>query len=139
MTRAIIDTNVVVAGLLTTDPDSPPRRILDAMLVGSFPFVLSEALLAEYRSVLLRTAIQRRHGLLETDVDRLLTVIVTNAIIRDPPPRSGAPDTNDAHLWALALESSGVVLVTGDAALLASPPTTAVVMSPRDFWDSMQD
>jgi uncharacterized protein len=138
VTQAIIDTNVVIAGLLTNDANSPPRRILDAMLVGAFPFLLSEALLAEYRNVLLRPAIQRRHGLHETEIDRLLTAIVTNAIIRDPPPRSGAPDANDAHLWALALEGAETVLVTGDAALIAAPPATVVVMSPRDFWDSAQ-
>lgn len=139
MKRAIIDTNVVVAGLLTNDADSPPRRILDAMLVGAFPFLLSETLLAEYRNVLLRPAIQRRHGLQEAEIDRLLTAIVTNAIIRDPPPRSGAPDANDAHLWALALEAAEVVLVTGDAALIASPPASVIVLSPRDFRNSSHE
>ena len=48
--RAVIaDTNVVVAGLLTGNEASPVARILDGMLSATFPFVVSEALLAEYR------------------------------------------------------------------------------------------
>ena len=42
----IVDTNVVVAGLLTGDATSPVARILDGMLAATFPFVVSEALLA---------------------------------------------------------------------------------------------
>ena len=50
----IVDTNVVVAGLLTKHEASPDARILDGMLGAAFPFVVSEALLAEYRTVLVR-------------------------------------------------------------------------------------
>ena len=50
----IIDTNVIVAGRLTSDADSPVTRILDGMLRASFRFVVSEGLPAEYRQVLLR-------------------------------------------------------------------------------------
>ena len=46
MTRpaVIVDTNVVVAGLLTAQEASPVARILDGMLAAAFPFVVSEAL-----------------------------------------------------------------------------------------------
>jgi hypothetical protein len=43
----IVDTNVVVAGLLTANDSSPVASILDGMLAAAFPFVMSEALLAE--------------------------------------------------------------------------------------------
>lgn len=42
---AVIDTNVVVAGLLTKDSDSPTEKILDGMLLAAFPFLLSTALI----------------------------------------------------------------------------------------------
>ena len=64
-----MDTNVVVAGLLTADSSSATARVLDAMLGGTFPFVISEELLAEYRSVLLRPRIVERHGLPESEID----------------------------------------------------------------------
>ena len=40
-TFVIIDTNVIVAGLLTAHDDSPVARMLDGMLSAAFPFVVS--------------------------------------------------------------------------------------------------
>ena len=53
----VVDTNVVVSGLITSDATAPTARILDAMLRGELRFLLSEELLSEYRSVLLRPKI----------------------------------------------------------------------------------
>jgi predicted nucleic acid-binding protein len=77
----IIDTNVLVAGLITGDPASPAARIQDAMLGGGLPYLLSPALLEEYRAVLLRPKLRRAHGLTEIEIDTLLTEIVANAIV----------------------------------------------------------
>lgn len=38
---SIIDTNIVVAGLITGDTSSPPARILDAMLIGELIYLMS--------------------------------------------------------------------------------------------------
>ena len=57
----IVDTNVVVAGLLTKSDASPVARVLDGMLSAAFPFVMSEALLAEYRAVLVRPPLRKLH------------------------------------------------------------------------------
>ncbi len=132
----VIDTNVVVAGLLTGDPDSPTARVLDGMLHGAFRFLLSVDLLAEYRKVLLRPRIAERHGLDEAQVDEVLTRIASLGLLRSPaaPERKG-PDPGDDHLWALLDCEQGTVLVTGDKPLLDSPPADASVVSPRDFLD----
>jgi predicted nucleic acid-binding protein len=37
----IVDTNVVVAGLITKDPKATVCQILDAMLSGRLPYLLS--------------------------------------------------------------------------------------------------
>ena len=130
---AVIDTNVVVAGLLTGNTGSPTARILDAMCKGAFPFLLSTALLAEYREVLLRKKIQALHGLTEREVDILLTALAANAIVREPAPQSGAPDAKDDHLWSLVQSEANCVLVTGDHALAQSPPPRSSVLQPRQF------
>jgi predicted nucleic acid-binding protein len=92
---AVIDTNVLVAGLLTAVPSSPTARILDGMLTGQFRFLLSDELLFEYRDVLLRPNIARRHQLSQAEVDVLLTEIAANGIVLEPkrPPRvrNGVP------------------------------------------------
>lgn len=128
----IIDTNVVVAGLITGQADSPTCSILDAMLDGRLLFLLSPDLLREYRTVLLRPRITRAHGLTETEIDTLLTEITANAIWREPPEDAShaAPDPKDAHLWALLAHASGSILVTGDQLLLEKPRPGSRVMMP---------
>jgi len=134
---AVIDTNVVVAGLITADAASPTASILDGMRRGAFPFLLSDQLLAEYREVLLRPKIRKLHGLNANEVDQVLTEIATHAIIREPAPRTGAPDAKDNHLWSLLLDQPGSVLVTGDLALGRKPPPGSEVLAPREFVSSL--
>ena len=132
---AVIDTNVVAAALLTADAGSPTARILDGMRKGSFPFLLSTPLLAEYREVLLRAKLRKRHGLGPPEVDLILTEIATHAIVREPEARSGAPDAKDNHLWSLLEGQPNSVLVTGDHALARNPPPKSAVLQPREFAD----
>jgi len=87
---AVVDTNVVVAGLLASDCASPTARLLDRMLTGDLRFVLSVDLLAEYRLVLLRPAIATAHGLAAEEVDILLQRLARSAILREP---AAAPDS----------------------------------------------
>lgn len=130
---AAVDTDVVVAGLLTADPEAPTARIVDAMLVGRFPFLLSTELLAEYRAVLLRPRVRERHGLTEVQVDRILAELTLNAAVREPPPsKISAPEPGDQHLWDLLVLQADAVLVTGDRELLASGTAPGQVVSPRD-------
>ncbi len=76
---ALIDTNVVVSGLLTKNPSGPTALILDAMLAATLRFVVSPALVAVYRDVLLRPRIARAHGMDAPDVDALVRVPVERA------------------------------------------------------------
>lgn len=131
---AVVDTNVVVAGLLTRDAASPTARLLDGMLEGRFPFLLSVELLAEYRQVLLRPRIRRRHGLTAGEVDRLLQAIAYHAIVRDPATGSGGGG-GDEHLFRLLGTDPVAVLVTGDRALLDDSPPGASVLRPRAYLE----
>jgi predicted nucleic acid-binding protein len=70
---AVIDTNVIVSGLIGGERASPTAVILDAMLGGRFTYLFSLDLLADYREVLLRSAIRRRHGLSDAEVEVVLT------------------------------------------------------------------
>ena len=133
----VIDTNVLVAALLTADASSPPAQILNGMLGGLFPYMLSPTLLAEYRAMLLRPAICSRHGLDEEEVDHLLEEIVGGAIWREPVPEIPAPDPGDNHLWALAASHPGTCLVTGDRLLLDNPHPDIIVLSPRQFLTTL--
>jgi len=129
---AVVDTNVIVSGLLTSDSDAPTAGILDQMLTGKLHFLLSVDLLAEYRSVLLRKAIRSRHGLDETEVDTILTTIAENAVVSEPmDPPTPPTDLGDLHLWQILASRHDAVLVSGDRALIEDPPEWTSVLTPR--------
>ena len=160
MTVAVIDTNVVVSGVLTGSPQSPTRIILDAMLAGRMRFALSVDLLAEYREALLRPAIARRHGLDAGLIDKLLARLAVGAMLHGPPavataiaagtgtvtadtaiavatPAGTAPvlvrDPGDAHVALLASSLPNVVVVTGDRRLREDLAPACSVMSPAEY------
>ena len=132
----IIDTNVVVAELLTSRADSPVAQVLDGMLRASFRFVLSETLLAEYRQVLLRPKLLKIHKLAAAEVDQILTDLALHAIVLPVAPQMVkllAPDPGDQNLWNLLASRDDLVLVTGDKFLLQAGPLQERVLSAADF------
>ncbi len=113
----VVDTNVVVAGLVTADAAAPTARILDAMLRGDLRFLLSGELLAEYRAVLLRPKIAAAHGLAAAEVDEILVRLAANGAVREPASGSRGP-RGDEHLFALLDAEAEALLVSGDAQVL---------------------
>ncbi len=133
----IVDTNVVVAALLTAHDDSPVARILHGMLVAAFPFVVSEALLAEYRTVLVRPNLRKLHVLTVAEVEALLTDLAQHAIVLAPEPSPAASEPGDELLWDLLAARAGLVLVTGDKLLRKDARMRARAISPRAFVTSV--
>lgn len=126
----IVDTNVLVSGLITTTASATTARLIDAMVSGQIRPLLSPALLDEYRAVLLRAKIVERHGLNIEQIDHLLSAIIQHALWREPKPaRNPAPDPGDRHLWALLEAEPSSTLVTGDLRLLNAAPFEARVIS----------
>ncbi|KAF0804239.1 hypothetical protein A6D6_03235 [Alcanivorax xiamenensis] len=134
----IVDTNVLVAGLITAVTSSATARIVDAMLAGNIIYLISPALLQEYRAVLLRPKLVRLHGLKESEIDDLLTVITANAVWHDPTSGIGgdAPDPGDNHLWDLLSSEHGAILITGDGLLRDRPPAESSIISPATMVKS---
>jgi len=133
----IVDTNVVVAGLLTSRDDSPVSRILDGMLGAAFPFVVSEALLSEYHKVLVRPGLRKLHGLTIAEVDAILTNLAQHAIVLAPVIAQPAPDPGDQLLWELLSVRTDLVLVTGDKRLLGASGMRGRVISPQAFVEGV--
>ncbi|HET6725434.1 MAG TPA: putative toxin-antitoxin system toxin component, PIN family [Gammaproteobacteria bacterium] len=130
----IIDTNVVVSGIITSNADSPAAFILNRMVSADIRFALCEDLIAEYRNVLLRRSIRRIHRLDEGEVDRILASLIENGVIVDiSARRETASDPGDHHLWRLLAACSNAGLVTGDSLLVRNPPPHALVLAPRDY------
>lgn len=107
--RLVVDTNVLVAGLLR--PDGPPGRILDSILRQSFTVLYDDRILAEYEVVLAR----RRFGFDPIAIGIFL------AFVRDTGERILAPalelrcsDAGDQPFLEVAVEAGAAALVTGN-------------------------
>jgi len=129
----IVDTNVVVAGLLTASDTSPVARMLDCMLRAAMPFVVSEALLAEYHAVLVRPGLRKQHGLTISEIETLLTTVAQHAIVLEPATAVPAPDPGDQLLWDLLAARPDLILVTGDKRLIQDPGMSGRVITPSAF------
>ena len=128
----VVDTNVVVAGVLSRVTESPVARVLDAMLSGSLVYLLSPELLAEYQTVLMRPKLVEQHRLSQTEADTVLAELAANAMWREPSGEApAAPDAGDDHLWALLDTYAGSTLITGDSLLREKPRACHSVISPR--------
>ena len=111
----------------------PLACILQGMLNATFPFAVSESLLAEYREVLARPALQKLH---ELDLDAVASVvndIARHAILVAPAASTPAPDPGDQMLWELLAARADLVLVTSDKRLLRDPGMRGRVITPEAF------
>ncbi|MGB8436411.1 MAG: putative toxin-antitoxin system toxin component, PIN family [Burkholderiales bacterium] len=132
--RIVLDTNVLVAGLLSVA--GPPGWIVEAVLAGDFEPAFDDAIRQEFEDVLRRA----EFGFPAERVDEILAVfdrfglVVTAA---EPWPIA-LPDRDDEPFLAAAAASASV-LVTGN---LRHFPMRArrgvVVMTPREFMDRLR-
>ena len=111
-------------------------RILNGMLTAAFPFVLSEALLAQYHQVLVRSKLRKLHGLTIAQIETILTDLAQHGIVLKPSPTTPAPGPGDQLLWELLATRADLWLVTGDKLLLQARTMQGRVNSARAFADS---
>lgn len=136
MSTAVIDTNVVVAGVLTHNETSPVARILEAMLTAAFPYAVSQDLLTEYRTVLERPSLRRLHGLTADEIETLVVALAETAIVLSPACAPSAPDPKDQFLWDLLAARADLILVTGDKPLFAVSLYVGRIITPRGFVET---
>lgn len=127
---------MVVAGLLTSRAESAVARILDGMLLASFRFAMSKALLAKRCSVMLRPKLLKLRCFNELEVATVLINLASPAIVL-PMPRLqnglAALDSGDQFLWNLLSSCDDLLLVTGDKLLLQAGPLQPRVMTSQLF------
>ncbi|MGH7058771.1 MAG: putative toxin-antitoxin system toxin component, PIN family [Stellaceae bacterium] len=115
--RAVVDTNVLVSGLLW---HGAPHTLLEQVRAGVVTLISSPALLAEFAEVLARPkfqAIMARSGIAPA---RVLAELRQLAELFDPPslPVLAARDPDDDAVLALAVASRADLIISGDADLL---------------------
>lgn len=116
MTTAILDTNVLVQGLISSSR-SASSRVLDACYDGRFRLVYSPDVLDELIEVLSVSHIRSRHGLSDEEILEFVASLLSNADSCSGNRQVAhdiARDMTDTKFLALAEESDADYLVTND-------------------------
>jgi putative PIN family toxin of toxin-antitoxin system len=132
MLRAVVDTNVLVAGFLGPD-FSPAHALLEAHREGEFELVSSPHQFAELDGVLRRPALstQASAGRAAEFVDRLASATLFVADAYDLPRVTA--NRHDDLLAEVAHAGGAKFLVTADPGLLRSFVRDLTIVTPEEF------
>lgn len=111
--RLVLDTNVVVAGLLW---NGPPRRLLQAAIDGEVNLFSSAVLLGELANTLGYTKFTKRIESFGTSIAALAAqyAALVNPVAPASVLRVAANDADDDHVIAAAVAARAELIVTGD-------------------------
>jgi putative PIN family toxin of toxin-antitoxin system len=110
--RLVLDTNVVVSGLLW---DGVPRRLLRVVRAEGVALYSSSPLLAELTDVLSRSKFKDKIAASLLTVDELVDLYAEFvALVRPVPTPRLAPDPDDDVVIGTALAAKAEYVVTGD-------------------------
>ena len=130
--RVVVDTNVLVSGLLS--PFGPPGVIVGLIAAGRLSLCYDARILAEYREVLHRPAFPFSH----VEIATLTAQIEAGGVLGAPVPLARRlPDTDDEPFLEVALATQARFLVTGNGDHFPPDSRCGIqVVSPREFIDS---
>ena len=132
--RVVLDTNVVMSGLFF---GGLPSRILEAWNRGGFEWVVSIAVLTEYRRVGLDLG--ARYPARSAVVNAFLAAVEARAtvVVAAPLRVPVTVDPDDDMLFALALAARARAIVSGDHHVRAHDGWRRIaVHTPRSFVDT---
>ena len=117
MTRLVLDTNVVVAGLLWF---GPPRQLIDQAIERRFELCSSTVLIDELTRTLRYPKFAQRMTYHETNATILVAQYkaLTYLLMPSHIPRVVPRDADDDHVIACAVAAQADLIVTGDRHLL---------------------
>ena len=127
--RIVLDTNVLVAGLLS--PFGPCAEIVRMVSSGELTLYLDARILSEYGVVLRRSKFRFR-------MDKVIALLDhiehRSHIVASSPLSDSLPDLDDQPFLEVAIAGQAVCLVTGNHAHFPPKLSQGVkVLSPSDF------
>ena len=130
MKRIVVDTNVLVSGLIS--PHGPPGRIVDWLRTGVLELAVDDRILHEYAGVLRRPYFARYFS--ATEGSELIRYLELNSLhVVCSRHGRNLPDPKDAPFFETAY-AAGVSLVTGNTKHFPPQPDMVVaVQTPAQF------
>ena len=135
MQKVVIDTNVIVSGLIQR---SYPHLILNELFIaGKFQLCISEVLLSEYYEVLARPKFLRFPDFLARAESFLAEVEIKSVKYTPRIKLRIISDPDDNMVLELADECSADFVITGNTTDFTFPRyKNTRIVSPKEYWES---
>jgi putative PIN family toxin of toxin-antitoxin system len=139
MIRAVLDTNVVVAGLLK--PTGPPGEILSLLRGGAFIAVFSRELVDELAAVLAAPKLKTKYRQGRQDLEAIAGLFALRGELVEIGERVRVcRDPDDDFLIETALAGRADFLVSGDKALLVLSKAHGIsIVNPAAVIEILKD
>lgn len=118
---AVIDTNVIVSALLSSNPNSPTVALLDLIVEQTIVPIYNEDILQEYSEVLGRS----KFHFAQSRVDAVIAAVRKGISADRTPIDWQFPDEDDVVFYEVAMSVDDAYLVTGNTRHF--PPVSKVV------------
>ena len=127
MTPVVIDTNVIVSGLLKAE--SQPAMVLNLAVSDRIRVLVDESVLSEYEAVLHR----EKFRFDPAAIGDLLTFLRYGSehVVTTPSAKTTS-DPGDQKFYDIAVSGAAAYLITGNRAHF---PVEAWIVTPREFVD----
>jgi putative PIN family toxin of toxin-antitoxin system len=119
MLRVVIDTNIIVSGILSHH--GAPALVLDAWRDRLFLMISSPAIVTEVKSVLQYDRIRNKYKLTDEEIDQIVSLIEHDALLvpgMADVAGSIPADPMDEIVLACAVDGQADLIVSGDHHLL---------------------
>jgi putative PIN family toxin of toxin-antitoxin system len=126
--RIVLDTNVLVSGLLS--PQGAPAQVLGLLLEGEIGLCVDARIVYEYREVLSRP----EWKFSPDDALIVLDVLLADALAVTPSPMSlPLPDQNDVMFVETAIAAGVDAIVTGNKKHFPQKAIKIPILSPAEL------
>lgn len=131
---AVIDTNVIVSALLSSNLESNPVKVFRAIVQERIVPLYNDEILEEYKSVLSRPKFNLNLSLIET----IIKAIITDGLNIDRTPAADIefPDPKDIVFYEVALSVEDSYLITGN---IRHFPVKPFVVTPAEMVRILED
>lgn len=138
MIRAVIDTDVLVSGLIK--PDGPSGAILKDLRRGRFKVIFSSELLQELVSVLTYPKLRTKYGLNRSAGEILPALLALRGDLVIPRRHiSICRDPDDDALFEAAIVGCADYIVSGDSDVLAVKRYEGIgILNPKAFTKALR-
>jgi uncharacterized protein len=140
MLHVVIDTNVIVSGILSRK--GAPVELLNAWRERRFLMLTSPAVIAELRAVLQYPHIRKKYTLSDNEIEQTITLLEHDALLVTGEANvagSVPDDPKDEMFLACALDGTADVIVSGDHHLIDLESYRDIpIMTARQFLDKLR-